>query len=1119
MCLIDPSGGCGRWPETWRCSGDLAGNRRTRWGDVRRERDELRAVQRVADRVDWPLPLRRGRQGDAGRADRGRRLRVALLPAVGAARAALRLPRARPVEPERGLRCNPNKLLLDPLRQGHGRRIDWDQALFSPTTSATGLAQRRRLRAAHDPRRRHQPPFDWEGDRRLHPYNEVGDPRGAHVKGLTERASPGAAPPTPASPTPRSSSTYDQTALGQQVQEFKSWSGDARRGIEVILDVVYNHTAEGNHLGPTLSFKGIDNAATTAWSTDDQRYYMDYTGTGNSLNVRTRTPAADHGLLRYWVTGCTSTASASTSPPRSPAVLRRRPPLGVLRARAAGPGGQPGEADRRAVGHRARRLPGRQLPAAVDRVERQIPRHRPRLLAQLRALARRVRLPAGRVLRPLRALRPASGRLINFVTAHDGFTLRDLVSCDEKHNEANGGTTTTARATTPVLEPRRRGADRRPRDPGGRPRAAAQLPRHAAAGARACRCCCTATSSAARSRATTTPTPRLRDLLGALDEADRPLVEFTAAVARCAATTPRSAASGSSPAARSDVPDGSADGERATAQRHRCGCTSTDAPWRTATGPAAPRRRHVPQQPTASPASTAGRRPSWTTTSCSSSTPTARPWSPCPTARYAESWRGRDRHRRVRGRRRRARRRRQTLTLVLRSLMVRCGDHRTREARSPTTRSPRPWRRPIGPGSEGAVRPGPDQHRLQVTPGSTFETGRRDCPTSTTSVSTGSTCRRSWQPGSRHGYDVVRFDHVDPPRRRARGLAAWSRGPAPGHGRARRHRSQPRRHRDAGREPVVVGRAAAGPRPEHAWFDVDWAAGDGRILVPVVGDGDGLAIRIEDGRGASGEVCYHDHRFPMAARHDHARGARGRSWSAGGRRTPTQLPPLLRGQPGRRPAEDPSLRRTHAEIRLWFDGPGRRPAGRPPGRPHAVPGRYLDDLADLTAAPACWSRRSSGPEDLPERVGDGGHDRLRRARAGRPCPHRPGRRAPARRAGDQAAGGPGPLGRRTSRGDGSSRSPTASSTPRSAGSCARSGGSTTPVPAPAPRTGGGRTPAGRPSRSTAPTCRGRDRARRGPRDRRTGVPSRSPTSGRSWRSCRTRGRPGRPGGSSRPAAW
>ena len=73
---------------------------------------------------------------------------------------------------------------------------------------------------------------------------------------------------------------------GQQVQEFKAMVRALHlAGIEVILDVVYNHTAEGNHLGPTLSFRGIDNQAYYRLMDDDKRYYMDYTGTGNSLNV------------------------------------------------------------------------------------------------------------------------------------------------------------------------------------------------------------------------------------------------------------------------------------------------------------------------------------------------------------------------------------------------------------------------------------------------------------------------------------------------------------------------------------------------------------------------------------------------------------------------------------------------------------------------------------------------------------------------------------------------------------------------------------------------------------------------------------------------------------------
>jgi glycogen operon protein len=83
---------------------------------------------------------------------------------------------------------------------------------------------------------------------------------------------------------------YSSSRPRRQVQEFKAMVRALHEaGIEVILDVVYNHTAEGNHLGPTLSMRGIDNAAYYRLVDDDKRYYMDYTGTGNSLNVGNRT--------------------------------------------------------------------------------------------------------------------------------------------------------------------------------------------------------------------------------------------------------------------------------------------------------------------------------------------------------------------------------------------------------------------------------------------------------------------------------------------------------------------------------------------------------------------------------------------------------------------------------------------------------------------------------------------------------------------------------------------------------------------------------------------------------------------------------------------------------------
>ena len=160
------------------------------------------------------------------------------------------------------------------------------------------------------------------------------------------------------------------TDHGQQVQEFKTMVRVLHEaGIEVILDVVYNHTAEGNHLGPTLSFKGIDNAAYYRLVEDDQQYYMDYTGTGNSLNVR-----HPHSLqlimdsLRYWVTemhvdGFRFDLAAALA--REFYEVDRLSTFFELVQQD--PDRQPGQAHRRAVGRRAGRLPGRQLPARSGR--------------------------------------------------------------------------------------------------------------------------------------------------------------------------------------------------------------------------------------------------------------------------------------------------------------------------------------------------------------------------------------------------------------------------------------------------------------------------------------------------------------------------------------------------------------------------------------------------------------------------------------------------------------------------------------------------------------------------------------------------------------------------------
>ena len=262
-------------------------------------------------------------------------------------------------------------------------------------------------------------------------------------------------------------------------------------GIEVILDVVYNHTAEGNHLGPDALLPRHRQRRVLPAGRRRPAHYYDTTGTGNTLLMR-----HPHVLqlimdsLRYWVHRDARRRlplrPGRDAGPRAP---RGRPAVGVLRPRPAGPGGLPGQADRRAVGRRRRRLPGRQLPAAVDRVERQVPRHRPRLLAR-RAGNAAASSPPGSPAPATSTRTTAAGPIasINFVTAHDGFTLRDLVSYNDKHNEANGEDNRDGESHNRSWNCGVEGPTDDPAVDALRAAAAAQLPRHAAAVARACRC-------------------------------------------------------------------------------------------------------------------------------------------------------------------------------------------------------------------------------------------------------------------------------------------------------------------------------------------------------------------------------------------------------------------------------------------------------------------------------------------------------------------------------------------------------------------------------------------------------------------------------------------------------
>ena len=169
----------------------------------------------------------------------------------------------------------------------------------------------------------------------------------------------------------------------QRCANSRRWSAAFHEaGLEVILDVVYNHTAEGNERGPTLSFKGIDNASYYRLLPDEKRYYINDTGTGNTLNLsHPRVLQMVTDSLRYWVTEMKvdgfrfdlgdHSRRASRTASTTERLPRRLPP---------GPGAVEREADRRALGLRSGRLSGRRLSAGLGGVERQVPRHRARVL-------------------------------------------------------------------------------------------------------------------------------------------------------------------------------------------------------------------------------------------------------------------------------------------------------------------------------------------------------------------------------------------------------------------------------------------------------------------------------------------------------------------------------------------------------------------------------------------------------------------------------------------------------------------------------------------------------------------------------------------------------------------
>ncbi|MFE9439911.1 glycogen debranching protein GlgX [Streptomyces sp. NPDC006602] len=394
-----------------------------------------------------------------------------------------------PYAPERGLRCNSAKLLLDPYARAISGSIHWGEEVYGYHFDAPD--RRNDLDSAP-----HMmasvvvnPYFDWGDDRRPRTEYHHTVIYEAHVKGLTMRH-PGlpeelrgtyAALAHPAiiehltelgvtalelmpvhqfvndhrlvdmglnnywgyntigffAPHNAYASWGDR---GQQVLEFKSAVRALHEaGIEVILDVVYNHTAEGNHLGPTLSFKGLDNPQYYRLA-DDPRYYTDTTGTGNSLLMR-----SPHVLqlimdsLRYWVTemhvdGFRFDLAATLARQfhevdrlSSFFDLVQQDPV-VSQVKLIAEPWDVGEG-----GYQVGNFPPlwTEWNGKYRDTVRDLWRGEPRTLAEFAS-----RLTGSSDLYQDDGRRPLAS--INFVTCHDGFTLRDMVSYNEKRNQANG---------------------------------------------------------------------------------------------------------------------------------------------------------------------------------------------------------------------------------------------------------------------------------------------------------------------------------------------------------------------------------------------------------------------------------------------------------------------------------------------------------------------------------------------------------------------------------------------------------------------------------------------------------------------------------------------------------
>ena len=398
-----------------------------------------------------------------------------------------------PYDPERGLRFNSSKLLLDPYAKAIAGEVSWADEMFGYVVGdkKEDLAQDFRDDAWGVPKSVViDTGFDWHGDQRPGIPLHSSVIYELHVKGFSklwpdvpeELRGTYAALGTPVAIdyfkklgvtaiellpvhahiddkalVDRGLTNYwgyntigffaphgqysSGEQMGEQVSEFKSMVRSLHAaGIEVILDVVYNHTGEGNHLGPTLCFRGVDNAAFYRLLADNPRFYLDYTGTGNTLDtLNPRTLQLVMDSLRYWVSEmhvdgfrfdlAPALARDGTGVNKFHAffkVIEQDPVLSQVKLIA-----EPWD-----VGDGGYQVGNFPVPFSEWNGK-----YRDAVRSFWKGDEGRIgemgyRLTGSPDLYQHNGRRPYAS--INFVTAHDGFTLSDLVSYDKKHNEWNG---------------------------------------------------------------------------------------------------------------------------------------------------------------------------------------------------------------------------------------------------------------------------------------------------------------------------------------------------------------------------------------------------------------------------------------------------------------------------------------------------------------------------------------------------------------------------------------------------------------------------------------------------------------------------------------------------------